>query len=215
MALNPNKIVIVGCGPGSPRYLMDAARQAVARAEVLAGSRRLLELFPDHPDLRIVTGTDLDSLLEAIAEQRAVGRNVAVLVSGDPGLFSLAAKVVRRFGRELCEVIPGVSSVQVAFARLGLDWAEARLVSAHGRMPQVTAEELFRHAKIAILAGTAEALRWAAQAAGGLQTSHEAYLCENLTLQDERVRPVTAEELAAADASSLSIILLIRRELVA
>ena len=215
MALNPGKIVIVGCGPGSPGYLMDAARQAVAGAEVLAGSRRLLELFPEHPGRRIVTSTDLDALLESVAEQQAVGRSVAVLVSGDPGLFSLAAKVVRRFGRELCEVIPGVSSVQVAFARLGLDWAEARIVSAHGRMPQVVAEDLGRHDKIAILAGTAAALCWAAQATGGLQTSHEAYLCENLTLPDECVRPVTAEELAAADASSLSIILLIRRGLLA
>ncbi len=213
MAINPGHILIVGCGPGASEYLMDAARLAVARAEVLAGSRRLLELFPDHPGLRLVTSTDLSALLDAVAEQRALGRSVAVLVSGDPGLFSLAAKVVRRFGRECCEIIPGVSSVQVAFARVGLDWAEARIVSAHGRMPQVSADDLGQYDKLAILAGTQEALQWAARTAAALQTSHATYLCENLTLPDERVRSLAVEELAVADASSLSIILLIRREL--
>ena len=188
-----------------------ASRQATARAEVLAGSRRLLDLFPEHPGLRLAVGADLGSLLDGVAQQHAAGRSVAVLVSGDPGLFSLAAKLVRRFGREPCEIVPGVSSVQVAFARLGVDWVEARILSAHARIPQVAVEELARHDKIAILAGTPEALGWAAQLAGALRISHTAYLCENLTLEDERVQAVAPEDLAAADASSLSIVLLIRR----
>ncbi|MGA2035789.1 MAG: SAM-dependent methyltransferase, partial [Thermoguttaceae bacterium] len=47
MAMNLPPLVIVGCGPGAPEYLTDAARQAVAQAEVLVGSARLLALFPD------------------------------------------------------------------------------------------------------------------------------------------------------------------------
>ena len=134
-----------------------------------------------------------------------------MLVSGDPGLYSLAQNVIRHFGREDCEVVPAVSSVQVAFARLGIDWADARIVSAHGRTPAVEADELGRADKIAILAGTAEALRWSAAMAAALEASHTAFLAENLTLDDERFQPMTAEQLGAAPVVALSIVLLIRR----
>jgi precorrin-6B methylase 1 len=121
--------------------------------------------------------------------------------------------MVKHFGRAACQLIPGVSAVQVAFARMGLEWSDARITSAHGRTPPLTAEELTRIDKLAILGGTQESLQWTASAAGALRASHVAYLCENLTLPDERVRPMTPEELAAADASPLSIVLLIRRSM--
>ncbi len=134
-----------------------------------------------------------------------------MLVSGDPGLHSLARNVIQYFGRAQCEVVPAVSSVQVAFARLGLDWADARILSAHGRIPDIAADDLARADKIAILAGTTEAIRWSAGMAVALAASHRAFLAENLTLDDERFQPVTPEQLGRIDAASLSIVLLIRK----
>lgn len=211
MAVTLFKIMIVGCGPGSARYLTDAARAAVAGADVLLGARRLLELFADSPARSIALDGDLAAMLEQIAAHRAAGKRVAVLVSGDPGLYSLAQQVVRRFGPEQCEVVPAVSSVQVAFARLGLDWADARIVSAHARIPEVTPAALGPADKIAILAGTPEALQWSAGIALALQASHAVFLAEDLTLDDERFQPMTAEQLSVTQAASLSIVLLIRR----
>lgn len=213
MAMKDCKIAIVGCGPGSVEYLTDAARAVVARAEVLVGNGRLLELFPEHSGRRIAVGGEIAALLDTIGELVAAGRSIAVLVSGDPGLYSLASLVLKRFGRTECEVIPGISSVQIAFARLGLDWADARILSAHGRTPQVTPEELSQSDKIAILAGTRDALQWAAQLASRMGTSHVAFLCENLTLPDERIQSLTPEELASVEASRLSMVLLIRKAL--
>ena len=209
--MNPPRITIVGCGPGSPEYLTDAARQAVAAAEVLFGSPRLLKMFDEGPCLRLAVDGDIASLLEKIAEQHAAGRRVVVLVSGDPGVFSLARNILERFGRESCEVVSGVSSVQVAFARLGLDWSNARIESAHGRTPRVAPEELACCDKLAILAGSSAALQWAARVADVLGSSHDVYLCENLTLPDERVRLLLPGQLAEVAAASLSIVLLIRR----
>lgn len=211
MAVTESKIVIVGCGPGSAQYLTEAARTAVAGADVLLGSWRLLELFADSPARRITLDGDLAAMLEDVAARRAAGKRVAVLVTGDPGLYSFAQQVVRRFGPEQCEVVPAVSSVQVAFARLGLGWADARIVSAHARIPEVTPAGLSPAHKIAILVGVPASVRWAAGVAFALRASHAAFLAENLTLDDERFRPVTAEQLAVIDAASLSIVLLIRR----
>jgi cobalt-precorrin-7 (C5)-methyltransferase len=213
MAVNPPKLTIVGCGPGAAEYLTEAARRAVARADVLFGSRRLLDLFPDGPAEMVILDADIPATLERIAERRAAGQRIAVLVSGDPGLYSLAQRVIRRFGQQQCEVVPAVSSVQVAFSRLGIDWADARILSAHGRTPEATAADLQRADKIAVLGGTSESLRWSAGIAEALEATHAAFLGENLTLADERFQRVTPGQLGTLDAASLSIVLLIRRSL--
>jgi precorrin-6y C5,15-methyltransferase (decarboxylating) CbiE subunit len=215
MAVSAKKIVIVGCGPGSPDYVTPAARQAALQADVLLGSARLLKLFPESDAEKIQCGPDADETAARVAELLAQGRGVAVLVSGDPGLFSLAQGLVGRFGAAACEVIPAVSSVQVAFARLGLGWADARMVSAHGRTPQIEPAELAVSDKIAILCGTVEALAWTAATAKQLKETHAAIVCENLTLADERMRRLGPEEIAGSGATSLTIVLLVRRTLIA
>ncbi len=205
-------ITIAGCGPGAAEFVTPAAREAAKSATVLVGARRLMELFPAATAERIACEGVIEPLLDRLAELRDGGAGVVVLVSGDPGVFSLTQKVVQRFGRANCRIIPGVSSVQVAFARIGLDWADARIISAHARTPAATAEELARHDRIAVLAGTREAMEWIGRTALKLGLDYAAFVCENLTLPDERVSEVRAAELAAWPAASRTVVLLVREE---
>jgi precorrin-6y C5,15-methyltransferase (decarboxylating) CbiE subunit len=194
MAVNRKTIEIVGCGPGAAGYVTGAARSAVSEAGLLAGSPRLVELFPDYRGERLLVDAHIGPLLDQLDAAWRLGRKVAVLVSGDPGLYSLADRVLRRFGRENCRVTPAVSSVQVAFARLGLSWDNARIVSAHGRVPPDDVD-LSPWDKLAVLGGTREAMRWAVSVSQQLRETHAAYLCENLTLPGERVCRLTPEDL--------------------
>ena len=66
MAMTPPPLVVVGCGPGSAAYLTDAAREAVADAEVLLGSRRLLALFAASAGQRVAIEGDVAAALAAI-----------------------------------------------------------------------------------------------------------------------------------------------------
>jgi len=118
--------------------------------------------------------------------------------------------VVDAVGRKHCRIVPGISSLQVAFARLALDWSDTRLLSAHGRMPDVAVAELAEVAKIAVLAGSRAAISWAAALAAGLHGSHAAWLCEDLTLPTERIRRVTPGSLARSRPSPLAIVLFIK-----
>jgi precorrin-6B methylase 1 len=119
--------------------------------------------------------------------------------------------VVAQFGRESCLVIPGVSSVQVAFARLGLDWADARIISAHKQNPEPAIEETLRDEnKLAILAGRDAALVWISNLLRKLGTGYGIFVCENLTLDNERIRKVAAEELPLLRAGSSTVVLIIR-----
>lgn len=116
----------------------------LANAEVVAGRRDVLQrLAPDKPHM--VLGANLDATLRDL-----VGRSgVVVLASGDPGFFG----IVRRLSAltDELDVRPAPSSVAIAFARLGLSWDDALVVSAHGRDPRSAINAALRHPKVAIL----------------------------------------------------------------
>ncbi|MBU1965720.1 MAG: precorrin-6y C5,15-methyltransferase (decarboxylating) subunit CbiE [Proteobacteria bacterium] len=213
MAVEKKKIIVVGCGPGAESYITPAAKAAVRKADVLIVSRRLMEYFPEVAAERIDSGVDIEGTLDAIAARRDAGRQVVLLATGDPGIASLAQPVIRRFGRENCEVIPGISSIQVAFAKLGLDWQDARIISAHSSDPEESADDLRPAGKIAILGGREGSLRWAAGMIPELGKGRRVFLCEELTLPDERFSEVSADELIRIPVSARSIILIIRGEL--
>jgi cobalt-precorrin-7 (C5)-methyltransferase len=213
MAIEKKKLIIIGCGPGAGTYLIPAAKAAARKADVLIVSRRLKDLFPEVAAERIDSGNDIDGTIDTIASRRDEGLQVVILATGDPGIASLAQPVIRRFGRENCEVIPGISSVQVAFARLALDWQDVRIITAHSRDPEVSAADLRDTGKLAILGGREGALRWTAELIPKLGDDRRVFLCEELTLPGEKIREVRADELTELPISSRAIVLIIKREL--
>lgn len=205
-------ITIVGCGPGALDHLPPVAHRAIAEADLLVGASRLLDLFPTLTAERIVVGANIPKLLDQMAPH--VGQaNIAVLVTGDPGVCSLAQPVIQRFGRENCRVIPGIGSVQVAFARLGLDWFDARLITAHEHVPDIDTHTLLTENKIAILAGNAATFPWIADLAARLTGTHAVFVCQDLTLPEEQVRSLTTGELAGLTLPSRTVVLFVRKEL--
>jgi len=124
-------LTVVGIGPGSPDFLTPAAGEAVRGARYLIGGARALELFKEHRGARFTITGDLESLEAFLGKIR--GQPAAVLVSGDPGFFSLLPWLKRRFPREEIRVVPGISSMQMAFARLIDTWERAVFLSLHGR----------------------------------------------------------------------------------
>jgi cobalt-precorrin-7 (C5)-methyltransferase len=209
MEIETHPIVIVGCGPGSPDYLTPGAVRAVQEAEVLVGARRLLELFPDHPGERIVMEAHTKRVLAAIAQRP--DKRIAVLVTGDPGLASLAQPILKRFGRTRCRVIPGISSLQAAFARLGMDWLNVRIIDAHGKDPAVPLKTGEGFDKIAVLGGRKESLAWLLREASALMDDFDLWACEDLTLESERIRKMDPRIAAGLSFSSRTIFILVRK----
>ncbi len=212
MALTDPYITIVSCGPGSPDYIPPIARKAIADADVLVGAPRLLALFPEPDVRRHAVRTDIAGVLETLACYSQSAR-IVVLVTGDAGLFSLSRSVIKRFGRACCQVIPGISSVQLAFARLGLDWADARIISLHQSIP-AKAEPFAPYAKIAILAGGAPSLQWIReQWQQTPKTPHRVFIMEHLSLDSERIHEIPAPDQDWGTCAPPAIVLLVDREL--
>ncbi len=144
-----NELVIVGTGSGEPDQIIPEAYEAIREAEILIGSERLLRNFAWEEQVTYKISGDLRSLkLNITAWQE---RKVVVLVSGDPGFFSILDWIRREFPELRLRVIPGISSMQLAFARAARSWFDCKFLSLHGRSNQGLVEEVNNHSKVCIL----------------------------------------------------------------
>ncbi len=210
----PRKAVtVIGIGDDGCAGLSSRAAGAVAAAQVLAGGERQLEFFPQFRGERITLKGGLAAALDRIAAL-ADEHSVCVLASGDPLFFGIGGLLVKKLGAEHVEVLPQPSAVQWAFARAGLRWDDATILSLHGRPRDGFLVRLRGTAKAAVLTderNTPPALA-AHMAQHGLR-DWRAWVCENLGGPDERVRAYTIEALAAeTDVAPLNVLLLERTD---
>ncbi len=127
-------LYVVGIGPGSEAYILPAALRCIQRAEILVGSQRALDDYSKEGQITFPVTGKL-SLLHAFLEEKLKTSDVVVMVSGDTGYYSLLPYLKRSFSDTAAiQVIPGISSVQLAFARMGEVWQDADLLSFHGRI---------------------------------------------------------------------------------
>ncbi|GGW88753.1 precorrin-6y C5,15-methyltransferase subunit CbiE [Streptomyces malachitofuscus] len=179
-------------GAGAP-----AGADVAAGAELVVGGRRHLDAvrLPEGAE-RVVLGP-LAPALDTVEKYVAEERPVVVLASGDPGFFGIVRALAERFGPERLDVRPGVPSVAAAFARVGLPWDDAVVVSAHGRDPRTAVHLCRARPKVAVLtgpgAGPAEL--------GAALRDHARVLvvASALGSAQERVERVTPAEAAARD----------------
>ncbi|MEU3844020.1 precorrin-6y C5,15-methyltransferase (decarboxylating) subunit CbiE [Streptomyces sp. NPDC028635] len=185
-------ITVVGAGTGEP-----AGADVLAGAELVVGGRRHLDAAAVPETAEQVVLGPLAPALDTIEEYLRKERRVVVLASGDPGFFGIVRVLADRFGTDRLEVRPGVSSVAAAFARLGLPWDDAVVVSAHGRDLRTAVNVCRAQPKVAVLtgpgAGPAEI--------GAALRSYDRILVVATALgsPEERLERVTPAEAAARD----------------
>jgi precorrin-6Y C5,15-methyltransferase (decarboxylating) len=143
--VNWGRITVVGLDGRPPG---EEIERLLADAALVAGGARQLEMLGIDRHLAVVLEGDL---AEALARIEDTEGPVVVLASGDPGFFGIVRLLGARFGRENLRVLPGLSSVAVAFARTGLSWDDAVTVSAHGRDPRLAVNVCRAHPKVAVL----------------------------------------------------------------
>ena len=119
-----------------------------AAALVMGGRRHLQEVELDAGVRTVALRDDPAAALQAGADEPG---DVVVLASGDPGFFGVVRAVRRAVQPRPVEVLPGLTSVALAFARAGLEWDDAVVVSAHGRDPREALAVARSQPKVAVL----------------------------------------------------------------
>lgn len=119
-------VAVVGLGPGDPRHRTPAATAAVRSADVVIGYSLYVDQCADLLNARQTVvhspiGAEADRCDEALA-RAAVGARVALVCSGDPGVFAMATLVCElapRHGSPSVDIVPGITAASAAAGLLG------------------------------------------------------------------------------------------------
>ena len=142
------KVHIVGIGDDGLEGLTQRARNVLRQADVLVGEPHCLALVGDAGKERIAIGTDLDDAvrqIEALPE-----RKVVVLADGDPLFYGVARYLCDKLGKDRFEVVPHVSSMQLAFARVKESWEEAYLTNLASHPLETVLEQIRTAEKVGL-----------------------------------------------------------------
>lgn len=232
----PGTITVVGLTGDSFAALGVDARRAIADAGLIIGGSRHLESLrawragiataadrdvsapettgagagagTDPPTTEI--GADADAACRRAAAASGEGTSVCVLASGDPGFFGIVRALLRVVDRRRLHIVPAPSSVSLAFARLGLPWDDAAVVSAHGR-PLSDAVRAIRVARKAAVLTSPDA---PPEAVGRALLAARAVVdmvavCSRLGHHDESVTVVGLDDLASGTWDPLSVVIVL------
>lgn len=213
------KIHIIGTGPGSPDYVLPAARKIVQVTEVIIGAQRSLSLFKEEIKGKSVslTAENLKEVLQYAYECAKKGQTVAILSTGDPGFSGLLKSFLNNITIQdvEVEVVPGISAIQVCAARLGMSWDDAGLLTFHDTVTASKKLALLEYAKahkdIMVFPNqkkfTCENIsNYLLE--NGLTKNTRVLICENLTLPEENIVEMTLEQVSKQTFSPLCVMVI-------
>jgi cobalt-precorrin 5A hydrolase/precorrin-3B C17-methyltransferase len=220
------RLRVVGLGPGTPALRTPAAETAVRHAQVVIGYGPYVDacadlLQPHHEVVRSPIGEEVVRAKQALAEA-AGGREVALVCSGDPGVYAMASIALELAadapGVEI-ETVPGVTAALAASAAvgapLGHDFATISLSDL--LTPWEAIEARIRAAAaadfaLALYNPRSERRTWQLDAARQILLAHRApstpvAVVTDATRADEHVRVTTLAELDPSDAGMTTCVL--------
>jgi precorrin-6Y C5,15-methyltransferase (decarboxylating) len=207
----PGKVPVIGIGPDGLAGLSARGRDLLLSAEVVFGSESTLRLLPEVTAERVVIGTDLPVVVEKL--KAAVGRRrAAIVASGDPLLYGTARYLTEKAGPEHFEVMPHVSSMQLAFARLRETWEEAFLTDLSAKSLDDVLDKIRSAETVGLFTSARyQPNRIAAELLGRGIDYFTAFVCENLGGKDERITRADLGEVRDMTFDPLNILILKRK----
>ncbi|NOQ15287.1 MAG: precorrin-6y C5,15-methyltransferase (decarboxylating) subunit CbiE [Methyloprofundus sp.] len=225
-----NKCQVIGVLDNGLEGLSVTALEALNNAAVVIAATRVLTLFSaaiNAAECKDLTG-NLGKVPEWIDSALAQQKKVVVLATGDPLCHGIGSFLGKKLGAEKLEIIPNVSTIQLAFASIGMAWQDAKICSVHhkdaGEWQAGSGAEhglyallqaINQHDKLAILTSPENS---PARIARMLVMQNMADLftmvvAENLLCADEKVfQDLTITELAEQVFSGNDVVILTRHQ---
>ena len=200
------KIYIIGIGPGSSEYLTKKAIDTVEMSDYTVGSTRAIELFDDVQNTIPFNVKELLDTLEKGVKLAVDGNVVSILSTGDPGFSGVLNTVLRLsdencFSRQNIEVIPGISSLQLAAARCHIQWDNANVMTFI--LPVIN------NGKTTIALPSRKVKDMAQFLLdNGVESDRKVTVCERLSYPDEKIVTTTLDEIASSEFTYMCIIVI-------
>ena len=220
-------VIGIGYKPLNPKE-----RKIIYKSGVILSSERLLEVFKRYREFEKVQGKVLvlntvDETIEFMkSHTKEAGKKdiITVLASGDPLFFGIGRRIIDEFGGERVEIMPDLSSIQVAFARIKEPWDNAFLMSLHrGPDPQKKRnlkygmndipDLLKAHRKLAILTDKENNPSEIAKILIRSKIPPPImFVCEKLSDPDERITKGVPDDISVMSFSTPNVVIILFRE---
>jgi len=234
-----NPAYIIGVLDNGAEGVSPATLTLIAEAGVVIGAERTLALFAKNISAKAIQHDIAQGLSKVpvwISDAQTDDVQVVVLATGDPMCHGIGRYLINKLGSEHCEVVPNVSTLQLAFSRLGLAWQDAVIASAHSKdAGEWTNDAGPEHGLYPVLRSVQNALLSSPQKKGlialftspentpdriarmlvsvGLGESFTLSVAEALLTEDENiVRDLPLSEAAAATFANPNVVILQRIE---
>ena len=208
------KIYIVGIGPGSSEYLTKKAIDTVKMSDYTVGSTRAIELFSDVGNTIPFNVKELLDTLKKGVQLAVDGNVVSILSTGDPGFSGVLNTVLRiskekDFPEENIEVVPGISSLQLAAAECHIQWDNANVMTFHGRENIDDILPVINNGKVTIALPSRKVKDMAHFLLdNGVEKDRKVVVCERLSYPDEKIVESTLSDIADSEFTYMCIIVI-------
>lgn len=203
-----SKLYVVGIGPGSADYLTFKSKKIVDSVEILLGSKRVLDLFPEFEGEQIqLDAVNMESQLKLAVSKVIHGKSVAILSTGDPGFSGILRPILELSVDVEIEVVPGISSLQLCAAKLQIPWDNTNLITLHGKGLSNELLEVIDNGKPIIILPNFkvdEVIRFLID--NGVDEDRQAAVCEKLGYPDERIVKKSLKDLLVEKFSYMCVI---------
>ncbi|USK72593.1 precorrin-6y C5,15-methyltransferase (decarboxylating) subunit CbiE [Peribacillus asahii] len=194
---------LIGIGDNGQESLLPQYAQWIEESKVLVGGERVLSFFPNYQGEKVAVKGGLKALVERLQEET---RPTVVLASGDPLYYGIGGYLSNKLN---IEVYPYVSSVQLAFSKMGESWQDAYVTSVHGRSMKGLAQRIDGKAKVALLTDAENSPnRLAEYLLSFGMTEYRAFVAENLQGENEKVGWYELEDMVNYEFSPLNVVIL-------
>lgn len=208
------KIYIIGIGPGAAEYLTKKAIDTVKASDYTVGSTRAIELFDDVQNKIAFNVKELLDKLNEGVQLACDGNTVSILSTGDPGFSGVLNTVLRisnekEFPKDNIEVIPGISSLQLAAAKCHIQWDNANVMTFHGRENIDDILPVINNGKTTIALPSRKVKDMAQFLLdNGVEEDRKVIVCERLSYPDENIVESTLKEIAQSEFTYICIIII-------
>ena len=232
------KIYVVGIGY---RPLDEKASEAVYRSDIVLANNSLLTVFRKYKEYldvkeKIKVLADVHETIAFIRSELLPAdsklHSLSLLASGDPMFFGIGRVIIDEFGKDTVEILPDLSSVQVAFARIKEPWHGAFLMSVHGGPDPVKRRKLEyelsdipalleKYDRIAILTDKinnptiiAKTLFESSALPNFRASVIKMYVCEKLGYMDEHIFKGSPEDIAARSFAYPNVVIIKKENII-
>ena len=204
------KIHIIGIGDDGADGITSRAKTLIGEAQLLIGPAFILKLFDGQSSECWDAGDDIEALANRL--NSAEHQKVVILTPGDPLFYGTARYLCDRLGKDRFEVLPHVSTMQLAFARVKETWNEAYLTNLATHSLTHVINKIRNAERVGVF--TASHATPADLANALLDAGIDyftAYVCENLGAPDERVTSGELSEFTDVKFGELNVMILVRK----